>query len=118
MTENVQCGNSAIVTAPFIRELNERAWIERIEAACQGMNSALAIVWVYCDAATMHTYVRHRGAARDAAKLENWEAYLSGTDLAFSPIAPHTVIDNSASGLPLQIQARKLLASILSESAS
>jgi len=113
MTENVQCGTSAIVTAPFIQELNDTAWIKRTEATCQDMNAELSIVWVYCDADTMHTYVRHRGAARDATKLDNWNAYLDRMDLEFRPALPHTVIDNSASGAPLQTQARELLTSVV-----
>ena len=117
MTENVQCGNSAIVTAPFVLELRDMAWITRLQAACQDMNATLDIVWVYCDAATMHTYVRHRGAARDAGKLEDWPAYLATIDLDFRPPVPHTVIDNSASGAPLQTQARKLLTAVVSSGA-
>jgi DNA-binding transcriptional regulator YhcF (GntR family) len=118
MTENVQCGTSAIVTAPFIRELHDTAWISRTAAACQDMKAVLSIAWVYCDAATMHTYVRHRGAARDAMKLENWGAYLATIDLAFRPPVPHTMIDNSASGVPLQEQARALLASVVGSGTS
>jgi DNA-binding transcriptional regulator YhcF (GntR family) len=113
MTENVRCGTSAIVTAPFIRELNDTAWINRVAATCQGMDAELSIVWVYCDATTMHAYLRHRGAARDAAKLENWNAYLGTIDLEFRPPVPHTVIDNSASVIPLQTQAKKLLTTIV-----
>lgn len=113
MTENVQCGSSAIVTAPFVRELQDTAWINRIAATCEDMNAELSIVWVYCDAETMHTYVRHRGAARDAAKLADWGAHLDTIDLEFRPPVPHALIDNSASGVPLQAQARKLLSSIV-----
>jgi DNA-binding transcriptional regulator YhcF (GntR family) len=118
MTENVQCGTSAIVTAPFIRELHDTAWISRTAAAGQDMKAVLSIAWVYCDAATMHTYVRHRGAARDAVKLENWGAYLDTIDLAFRPPVPHTMIDNSASGVPLQEQASALLASVVGSGTS
>jgi DNA-binding transcriptional regulator YhcF (GntR family) len=113
MTENVRCGTSAIVTAPFIREFHDTAWINRVTATCQDMGAVLSVVWVYCDATTMHTYIRHRGAARDAAKLKDWNAYLEAIDLEFRPTVPHTVVDNSASVVPLQTQARKLLASIV-----
>jgi DNA-binding transcriptional regulator YhcF (GntR family) len=113
MTENVQCGTSAIVTAPFIRELKDKAWIDRTIASCEAMHAALSIVWVHCDADTMHTYVRHRGAARDSRKLENWDAYLRTINLEFRPPVPHALIDNSASGTPLQTQARRLLTSIV-----
>lgn len=118
MTENVQCGTSAIVTAPFVLELRDTAWINRATATCQGMNATLSLVWVHCDATTMHTYIRHRGAARDAAKLGNWPAYLAAIDLEFRPPVPHTVIDNSASVVPLQVQAKKLLASVVDTGAS
>lgn len=112
LTENVQCGSSAIVTAPFIREFKDEAWLKRIAATCADMNAALTVVWVYCDPATMHTYIRHRGAARDASKLENWASYLDAIDIDFRPPVPHTVIDNSASGVPLQAQARELISRV------
>lgn len=113
MTENVQCGNSAIVTAPFIREFKDAAWLSRISATCESMNATVSVVWVYCDAETMHTYIRHRGAARDASKLENWDSYLAGIDVDFQPPVPHVVVDNRAAGVPLQAQARDLVASVV-----
>ncbi|MGH3863834.1 GntR family transcriptional regulator [Actinokineospora sp.] len=118
MTENIQCGNSAIVTAPFLREFRDSAWLSRIRAACESVNATLTIAWVYCDADTMHTYVRHRGAARDAAKLANWPQYLKMIDIDFRPPVPHVVIDNCVSGIPLQVQARELLAELVESEGS
>ncbi|KDN23924.1 GntR family transcriptional regulator [Amycolatopsis rifamycinica] len=117
MTENVQCGNSAIVTAPFVKEFSDPAWAERIQATCAAMGAKVSFAWVFCDADTMHTYVRHRGAARDAQKLANWDDYIAGIDLELRPPAPHVVIDNSASSKPLQDQARSLVSSLLSKDA-
>ncbi|MBB4917432.1 AAA family ATPase [Streptosporangium saharense] len=111
--ENLACGNSVIATAPFIREFNDAAWLARTEASFASKNAAISLVWVYCDPNTMHTYIRHRGAARDAAKLGNWSGYLSGIDVAFRPAVPHSVIDNSVSSEPLQNQARNLLKEII-----
>ncbi len=88
-TENVACGNSVILTAPFIRELSDAAWIERTQATFTELNAVTHYVWVYCDEATMHTYVRHRGAARDAAKLADWSGYLSQINTSFRPPVPH-----------------------------
>lgn len=115
MTENVQCGNSAIVTAPFIKEFNDVAWLNRIEASCIDMGATLSIVWVHCDAETMHTYIRHRGAARDSFKLDNWSSYVSSIDIGFRPPVPHSTIDNSASGAPLQRQARELVGMVMTQ---
>ncbi|MDX8048516.1 GntR family transcriptional regulator [Lentzea sp. BCCO 10_0798] len=115
-TENVQCGSSAIVTAPFIKEFKDAAWLNRVEASCADMNAKLTVVWVYCDPATMRTYIRHRGAARDTAKIENWSRYLDGIDIEFRPSVPHQVVDNSASGIPLQVQARDLVSLVAENS--
>jgi predicted kinase len=109
MTENLQCGNGSVVTAPFIREFTESAWINRVQATCTDLGATLSLAWLYCDADTMHTYVRHRGAARDAAKLADWQGYLSAIDLDLRPPVPHFVIDNAASSDPLQEQARTLV---------
>jgi DNA-binding transcriptional regulator YhcF (GntR family) len=114
-SENVECGNSAIVTAPFIREFTDQAWIAKTEANYAAMNAVTTFVWVYCDAASMHTYIRRRGAARDSAKLTDWPNYLASIDLDFRPAGRHMVVDNSESSpLPLSVQAKHLLESIIS----
>ncbi|HJQ48295.1 MAG TPA: GntR family transcriptional regulator [Amycolatopsis sp.] len=107
--ENLHCGTGSVVTAPFIREFNDAAWINRTEATCKDLGASVTFVWLYCDADTMHTYVRHRGAARDASKLADWDGYLAGIDLDMRPPVPHIVVDNSASSEPLQEQARRLI---------
>lgn len=109
MTENLQCGTGSVVTAPFIREFADSAWVDRIQATCTDFGAAATFVWLYCDAETMHTYVRHRGAARDAAKLADWPGYIAEIDLDLRPPIPHVVVDNSASSRPLQDQARALI---------
>lgn len=114
--ENVECGNSAIVTAPFLRELADSAWIARTTATFRGLGAATALAWVHCDASTMHTYLRHRGAARDSAKLADWPKYLASIDIDFRPPGPHQVIDNSASSTPLQEQAKALARSVIDAS--
>ncbi|QWF79998.1 GntR family transcriptional regulator [Amycolatopsis sp. CA-230715] len=116
LTENLQCGNSAIVTAPFVREFSDSSWLDKIQTACSDAGAKLTLVWVYCDAASMHTYVRHRGAARDAAKLEDWNKWVSGLNLDFRPVIPHVVIDNSASSEPLREQGRRLVAELIGAS--
>ncbi|HZM83834.1 MAG TPA: GntR family transcriptional regulator [Candidatus Limnocylindrales bacterium] len=112
-TENVECGNSAIVTAPFLGEFNDEAWISRTQASYAAMNATTTLVWVYCDADTMHTYLRHRGAARDTGKLANWPEYLSSIDIDFRPPAPHFLINNSSSSVPLHNQAKDLISAVL-----
>ena len=118
LQENLECGNSAIVTAPFIKEFNDAAWLKRAQAANTALNATTTFVWVYCDAETMQSYIRHRGAARDAAKLADWKTYLEGVNVDFRPDVPHAFIDNCASSTPLQAQARDLVEEVLSGAAT
>ncbi|MGA4730496.1 AAA family ATPase [Micromonospora taraxaci] len=112
-SENVQCGNSVVVTAPFIREFGDPAWMARTRAFYEAANAAVTVVWVYCDADTMLTYVRRRGAARDGFKLADWPAYMGSINLGFRPVDAHVVVDNCASSRPLQEQAKELVKGIL-----
>lgn len=111
--ENVDCGNSALVTAPFIREFSDEAWLTRTRASYTAMTATTTIVWVSCDEDTMLTYIRRRGAARDSVKLADWPAYLKTIDVDFRPPSPHILIENSASSAPLQAQAKELLRAVL-----
>ncbi len=111
--ENIECGNSAIVTAPFIREFTDPAWLSRTQASYAAMNATTTLVWMYCDLPTMHTYLRRRGAARDNAKLADWPVYIDTLDIAFRPAVPHVVIDNCTSSRPLQEQVTDLLSNII-----
>ena len=115
MVENVECGNSVIATAPFIREFADSAWIDRTRERLSALNTTLSLVWVHCDAETMHLYLRGRGAARDGGKLGDWSSYLANITIGFRPNAPHFVIENSASSTPLQQQAKDLIAALTND---
>ena len=111
--ENVECGTSAIVTAPFIREFGDDEWLRRTQASYEALNATMTLVWMYCDIPTMHTYLRRRGAGRDTAKLTDWPGYTAIIDPNFRPSVPHIVIDNCASSTSLQAQAKTLLDGII-----
>jgi predicted kinase len=89
--ENLECGNSVVATAPYIREFADAAWLERTANDYAEFN------------------LRRRGAARDTAKLADWQQYSTGLDLDFRPGIDHVVIDNCTSSAPLQVQALKIL---------
>lgn len=107
--ENVECGVSAIVTAPFIKEFRDQAWLSRTAAKIEAQGARAVFTWIRCDVDTMQTYLRHRGAARDSGKLDNWAAYAAALDVTFAPPVPHVLVDNSADAPPLQGQAEQLL---------
>lgn len=109
MDENLQCGNSLVATAPFIREFGNTAWLSRTQASCAEHGAVVQVAWVYCDPETMHTYLRHRGAARDASKLADWQGYLNAIDTEFRPAVDHFLVDNSVDSEPLRDQAKRLI---------
>jgi len=110
--ENLACGVSAIVTAPFLTEFRNRAWVERIRVQCAQYDATPTFVWMRCDAETMNTYLRGRGAARDTGKLGGWSEYVKTLDLAYAPAFPHVIVENSADSEPLQAQAARLIADL------
>jgi predicted kinase len=103
---------AAIITAPFLAEFDDPAWLERERARFEAYGVPAEIVWVACDSETMHTYIRRRGAARDAAKLADWPAYMAKVDPDRRPAGEHHVIDNSVTADPLTVQAKRLLSTI------
>lgn len=112
MEENLECGTSCLLTAPFIAEFGDAAWCERTRSLIAGHGADAHFVWVDCDADTMHRYVRKRGAARDAAKLADWPSWIASIDLNFRPKTAHHTVFNSADAPPLQHQADHLLAEV------
>jgi DNA-binding transcriptional regulator YhcF (GntR family) len=109
VTENIECGVSVVATAPFVSELKDKAWLDRLDAQCRALPADLTIVWVACDADSMRSYIKHRGAARDSWKLSHWDEYLGGIDLGFEPTHDHVRLDNSLGSRPLHDQARELI---------
>ncbi|RAY15938.1 ATP-binding protein [Actinomadura craniellae] len=111
--ENLACGTSVILSAPFIREVNDAAWIRRTRRRCQRFGVELRVVWVASDADTMRMRLVSRGAERDMWKLANWDDYLSDVDPEMLPSCPHFVIDNRIDAqFPLADQVASLVRSL------
>ncbi len=92
--ENLRCGVSTVVTAPFYREFADPDWYTRLENRCAAHRARLSAVWMKCDEASMRDYIAFRGAARDSWKLNNWQDYLATIDPSFEPPFNHHCVDN------------------------
>ncbi|WP_454852242.1 GntR family transcriptional regulator [Promicromonospora soli] len=110
--ENANAGIGVIGNAPFVTEFQDNAWIDRVSEGLRTAGVDLTLVWVRCDAETMRTNLRRRGAARDMHKLAHWDDHIAALDLDYRPALDHVVIDNSATAEPLQWQAARILATI------
>ncbi|GGL19164.1 hypothetical protein Sme01_36260 [Sphaerisporangium melleum] len=112
--DNLNCGTSAILSAPFITELRDEAWFTRLENRCAAKGIDVAAIWVRCDPESMREYIEFRGAARDAWKLANWEQYVAGLDVDNPPATAHLTVDNRlGAAISLADQTRDALKRIL-----
>ncbi len=93
--ENVGCGISTILAAPYLREVRDPSWRTGAELRLAALGAKLRIVWVRCDADTMRDQLVRRDARRDDYKLSHWDAYLGRVDIAREPDPIDLLLDNS-----------------------
>nr|WP_202511969.1 AAA family ATPase [Streptomyces sp. SID3343] len=92
--DNLDCGISVILDAPFVSQFSDPAWMRRIFNKCRAKRVTPLIIWVECDPDSMYEYVQFRDAPRDAWKLQNWDVYAAGVDPQMRPAGPHFHVDN------------------------
>ncbi|MBW8487241.1 AAA family ATPase [Actinomadura parmotrematis] len=112
--DNIDCGISTILTAPFIAELNDEAWMSRLTNRCKAKGMDVAAIWVRCDTESMREYIEFRDAPRDAWKLANWDTYVQGIDTEHAPPGVHLTIDNRhGAAVSIADQTREALRKLL-----
>ncbi|MFC5027253.1 AAA family ATPase [Streptomyces sp. DSM 41987] len=92
--DNVDCGISTILDAPFVYEFSRADWMQRFHNRCRSKRVSVVTIWVRCDPESMREYIEFRSAARDMWKLDSWDEYVSTLDLELRPQGPHFVVDN------------------------
>ncbi|MER5382218.1 AAA family ATPase [Streptomyces sp. NPDC002688] len=108
--DNVDCGISTILDAPFVSEFSQADWMQRFQNRCRSKRVSVATIWVQCDPESMREYIEFRGAARDAWKMEAWDEYVSSLNLELRPQGPHFVVDNRlGAAVALVDEARDVL---------
>ncbi|WP_406458603.1 AAA family ATPase [Streptomyces sp. NBC_00876] len=110
---SIKCGISTVLSAPFIAEMTDPAWMQRLANRAAGLGVDLFPVWVRCDEESMREHITFRSAARDAWKLQRWDEYMATIDLDLRPTVPHLVVDNSlGTAVTLADQARQALRAV------
>jgi predicted kinase len=108
--DNVDCGISTILDAPFIAEFSKAEWMQRFYNRCRSKRVSVVTIWVQCDPDSMREYIEFRGAARDMWKMEAWDEYVQTLDLDLRPQGPHFVVDNRlGAAVALVDEARDVL---------
>lgn len=89
-----EAGASAVLSAPFVAEVTDPGWLERLAERCAAHGTDVSVAWVHSDPETMHEHITFRAAARDRWKLGHWDAYAAGLDPDLRPAGPHLLVDN------------------------
>ncbi|QMU75708.1 ATP-binding protein [Streptacidiphilus sp. PB12-B1b] len=112
---NVDCSISTVLAAPFIAELTDARWMQRLVHRCEARGVSVSPIWIQCDIDTMHEYIGFRSAARDSWKLQHWDDYAGGIDTELRPTVPHLVVDNRlGAAISLTDQARQVFGTVFS----
>ncbi|ETA04000.1 putative kinase [Frankia sp. CcI6] len=111
--DNLRLGITTIVTAPFVRELGDARWVERMAKRAGNCGAAVAVVWLRCDIDSMRDYMESRDAARDSWKLSYWDDYLKTINPDARPVCTHYLVDNSRHAQTnLAEQARRIASQV------
>jgi predicted kinase len=74
--ENIELGISVVLSAPFIRQLNDSSWFKsKIESFSPISNFEVKLIWIESSREVERVRLIDRDAERDQNKLENWETY-------------------------------------------
>jgi predicted kinase len=88
---NLTAGRPVVLVAPFSAErARPAAW----SAVTQRLRAPATMVWLYLPPAELTRRLTGRALARDAGKISDPAAYLTGLDLG-PPAVPHLAVDAS-----------------------
>ena len=73
--EAAALGADVVLSAPFLVQLIDRAWVSQLKTQAGDCNVQLKVVWVASDPGTLRRRMSERGSVRDRAKLANWDVY-------------------------------------------
>gem|GEM_PF-1492545 len=75
--ENLRIGNSVLLDAPHIRQVQDPEWCRWIQDLAADAGAWLRAISCYCREQVLRERLEARGEERDRWKLENWHAFLA-----------------------------------------
>jgi len=93
MWENLRVGNSVLVDAPHIRQVQDPDWCRWIQCLAEEADASLRAIRCYCREEVLRQRLEARGERRDQWKLENWPAFLAQQPCRIPIPFPHLELD-------------------------
>lgn len=75
--ENIELGKTCILSAPFIKEINDEEYFENLNLDLEFEDSILRFIWVGTDENTARKRIIDRNAKRDENKINHWSDYIN-----------------------------------------
>jgi len=92
--ENLECGLSTVVAAPFVREVRDPDWRAEMELEASSRGGRFSLVWVRSDPDALYQRLVDRGTLRDEHKLTHWDEFVCLAGIEKVPPCACDVIDN------------------------
>lgn len=93
--ENLLVGNSVLLDAPHVKQMQEAEWRSQISRMCRESDSQLLTIRCICSSDVLRERMRRRGLARDRWKLENWSEFLREEPPDVKIPWPHLDVDTT-----------------------
>lgn len=112
MRDIARNGGSAIITAPFVAELNTPQWLDQQRTVIGHLGARLTVILLRTDAEANRTRLTSRAAPRDQWKLQNWPEYAASMERPIDTSGVDAIIENSGDRTVLQEYADALTAEL------
>jgi predicted kinase len=97
MWENLGLGNSVLVDAPHIRQVQDPDWCRWIQCLAEEAGASLRAIRCYCREEVLRQRLEARGEGRDQWKLQNWQAFVAEQPPRVPIPIPHLDLDTEDS---------------------
>ena len=78
--ENLELGKDCILSAPFIKEVNEENYFQDLNDELEFEDAILKLIWIYTDEESARKRIIDRNAKRDENKINNWNDYVKNVN--------------------------------------
>lgn len=95
--ENLQIGNSVLIDAPHIRQVQEPEWCLWIQGFAKDAGAWMRAIRCYCREELLYRRLETRSEPRDRWKLDNWQTFLEEQSPRAPIPFPHLELDTEQS---------------------
>jgi predicted kinase len=102
--ENLELGNSVLLDAPHVKEIQDPRWRRFIKRLAARTESKIVVIRCFCSEKALYSRIRSRNEKRDRSKLKQWTKFLTTQPIDVAIPFPHLDIDTENS-LPQNVRA-------------